>query len=310
MNLLVGIPLLLAFETLNLSELVIVRQSSKKNGKGGLMFNSLISFFSFLFFLIYDIVTDRSGLNFPNLIWIYGIISGCLYAGGFYFMFKALEVGSFALTQMMVSFAIVIPMIYGICTGSKVTLSVILGIILIFSSIIITCLDNLQKNKKDSDSPATDKEKTSTKNLFSVKWFTFALITALCNGFITVLSKMQQTQFNNQVNNEFLAISLFVSFTILLTLSLMRGLKENKRIFKNTILYSVGAGAFNGAKNLINVITLFYVDILLLSPLKAGISRVFGFLVSVLLFKERFTKKQLIAMIIGLTATIITAINF
>ena len=306
MNLLIGMALILLFQFFHLGESVIVRASSKKHGSGGYMFNALISMFAMIFHIVFELVTDKNGLYFPGGLWLYGIISGLMFAGGFYFMFKALALGSFILTQMIAGFSFIIPMAYGaFFLNEPFTIFTGIGLALTIFAVLLTSFSKIKTQKAKAQEEGNEAQNT---NLFSVKWLIYTLLSALCNGGIAIISRAQQLEFNDQCSREFLAISLGVSFLFLLTMALSTNIKESGNIFKKTIGYATGAGIFNAAKNIVNLFIYLFIPLTLLSPIKAGISKAFGFFVSVFLYKEKFTKLQLIAILLGLVAVVITSL--
>lgn len=282
-----GLLLIVLGNVAQLIEGMATRACSKKHGNGGLLFSALISFFSMIFFII----TNKEGMFFPNEIWVYGIISGIMYAGGYYYMYLALNLGSFALTRILTTFSLLFPIFYGIFfLQEDVTFFMILGIILMVISMILT-------NYVKADI-------TEKKN-FSGKWLLYTIITLLCNGFISIISRMQQIKFNNECTNRFFIISLATSFVILFGLSLIKDHKNLSKIIKSSVIYSFSAGVLSGFNNLCTVVAYLYIPLSLASPLKTGVSLLLGFLASLFIYKEKFTKNQLFGMVMGFLAVIL-----
>ena len=125
----------------------ITRKCSKQNGDGGIFFSCLISFFSMLFFLFKDLLMDNGGITIPNAMWGFGIISGLLYAGGFYYMYLALEEGSFLLVRLVSTSSIIFPIIYGVVFLNE-SLN-ILGLILLIAASLLFKINT--KNKKENN---------------------------------------------------------------------------------------------------------------------------------------------------------------
>lgn len=105
-----GILLIIFNQILMQCEGIVVKYYGKKYGGGGTLFNAIICLFAMIVFVI----TDRDGFFFPKEIFIYGFINCLLYANGFYFMYLALRLGSYALTRLMLSFSGVFAIFYGI----------------------------------------------------------------------------------------------------------------------------------------------------------------------------------------------------
>ena len=83
-----GILLVFAQQLAYSCQSVSTRACSRRNGNGGLAYNAIIAFFAFCFSLVTGLI---EGLSFPSGIWIYGIASGLLYFGGFYYAFKSFQ---------------------------------------------------------------------------------------------------------------------------------------------------------------------------------------------------------------------------
>lgn len=283
-----GILLILAGQISHLAETMIVRARSKKAGSGGFLFNAFISFFSMLLFVI----TDKGGLHFPPKLWLFGLISGCMYAGGFYFMFVALKYGSFGISKLLMTFVSVFPISYGLLfLKEEASAFTYVGICLAFVAVFMT---NYTKG---------------TKEPVSKKWVLCMVLTILCNGGISILTRMQQITFEAQCDNEFLILSLGLSCLILLLIGIFQDVIKGKQKFmdivRNDLLYSIGVGATNGLNNLTIVTAYRYLAISVATPLKSGIGIVLGFLVSVLLYKEKFNKMQFAGMAVSLVAVIL-----
>lgn len=261
----------------HLFEGTITRKCSKQNGDGGIFFSCLISFFSMLFFLFKDLLMDSRGITIPSVMWAFGIISGLFYAGGFYYMYVALEEGSFSLVRLVSTSSIIFPIIYGVAFLNE-RLNVLGLVLLIVASLLF----------KISNKNNTEQNKGKSK-----RWLFYTIISVICNGLISVISRIQQLYFNDAFTNEFLFISLAVSFLSLLMISIIKDRKRMKEIFKSSLLYSFGAGACNGISNMLRMVAYIYVPISVVVPLNMGVEIILSFLVSIFLYKEKFTKHQL-----------------
>lgn len=286
-----GILLIFAGQIAHLTESMIVRARSKKVDKGGFLFNAFISFFSMLLFVI----TDKGGIHIPKELWVYGLISGCMYAGGFYFMFLALKYGSFGISKMLMTFVAVFPIVYGLAfLKEEASAFTYVGICLAFAAVFLTNYTGKQKSEAMVDSK---------------KWAFYMVLNILCNGGIAIITRMQQIKFVAQCDNEFLILSLGLSFLILFGLGIYQDVIREKRtlkeIVKDDLLYSVGVGATNGLNNLTLVNAYRFVALSVATPLKSGIGIVLSFLASVLIFKEKFGKIQFIGMVVSVAALIL-----
>ena len=280
-----GILLLLANVFLQQGETMIVRRYGRKY-RGGMLFNSIICLFAVVFFLL----TDKGGLCFPKEIFWYGAVSCIMFATGFYSMHLAMQWGSYVASKMIASFSGVISIIYGIFfLKEPADLLTYIAIALIFLSIV------LMNGKKDENG----------EKGFSVKWLIAVLITAVSNGFIAVISRMQQIHFSQAYDNEFMVLSFGGSFVLLAILALICQRDSLREIAKYGTAYGALAGMFNGAKNLATLVLYLYIPISVATPLRTGADMVLSFMVSVILYREKFTKRQLASVIVGMVALVL-----
>ena len=67
----------------------------------------------------------------------------------------------------------------------------------------------------------------------------------------------------------------------------------------------MGAGICNGAKNFVTLAVYLYIPISTAGPIKTGLGMVSAFVVALLLYKERYTKLQLIGVVLGAVAVVL-----
>lgn len=286
-NSMIGMIIILLGLIMHQIETIIVKNYGKKHGKGGMFFNAIIC----LFAMIYFFITDKNGLQFPKGIWIYGIVNSIMYATGFYTGYAAYKTGSFGFTKLFVSFSAIFSIFYGIIFLKEPT-SVIMyvAIAMIFLSVF------LMNYQKDGD---------SGKNKISVKWIIYIILTVLSNAFISIIGRMQYGVYGDTYKNEFLIISLAGGAISLLILGAILERDSFKYTVKHGFLYGAGAGVCNGINNLLLLVAYNYLPISFISPVRTGIGIILGFIISILLYKERFTRRQLISAGIGIAAVIL-----
>ena len=103
---LIGYLLVLVIAVLSIGESVIVKAYANQYENGGMVMNSLIALFAFLFFVVTDIVST-DGFYFPREMIPLGLINCTLYAIGFYSMFVALKVGPYGLSRLISNFSLI-----------------------------------------------------------------------------------------------------------------------------------------------------------------------------------------------------------
>ena len=283
-----GFLLIILQQSLQTVESMIMRRCSKKNGNDGFIFNAMIVFFAMLF----SLVSDVNGIHFNKDILLYGLLGGPLYAAGFVLVFIALKEGSFILSSMICSFAIIFPIFYGtIFLNEKIGPLAIVGICLVFVSIVMSAMGKSKSNP--------------TSGKISLKWFICIILAMMANGGITILIRVQQIAFNNESNNEFYTVCFAVAFLILAIIGLAKDGRRLGSILKRNTLYGVSTGCVNAFKNLIAPTIYLYLPISIASPLQTGFSQVAGFIISYFIYKERFTKLQLVSIALGIISLVL-----
>ena len=279
-----GVLLIILNQLTHSGEGMVVRRYGRKYGDGGMMFNAILCLFSAVFF----VVTDKGGLVFTKELVLYGIIGCILFAAGFYGAYLALQTGSFAMTRLIISFSGLISIFYGIIfLHEQASLLKWIAIALVFVSSFV------MKYQKNGDKD------------FSWKWFIFVLITAISNGFISVVQRTQQLKFNHAYNNEFMIISLVGAAVILAVLGIIKERDNFLPTLKKGSLYGVFAGMLNGASNLLNLLIIAEYQLSGSTPIRTGVGLAAGFLISIFIYKEKFRKIQLLGALIAIVALVL-----
>ena len=286
----IGYTLIVLFTLINLGERVIVRTYGRKHGSGGLILSAITSLFASVFFL----VTDKGGFYAPTeMIWL-AVINACLIGAGFYGTFAAYQNGPYGLTRLVSGFYLLFTIFYGIVfLKESTTVMTYIGIAMVIAAMVLI-------NYKKSD------EKAEKRG--SLKWLFWVLASTVANGFIGIITRYQQIRFEDACSNEFQFVSFLGGFVLLALIGLVVDKDKLGRVIKTGSLYGFGAGILNGAKNFLTLVIYLYLPLSIVSPLKMGLSLVGSFAVAFLMYKEKYTKKQLLGVAIGAAAIIILTI--
>lgn len=281
-----GAILLIIDMILQQGESMTIKSYGNRHSYGSMFFNAMICFFSMVFFII----TDKGGLTFNKDLVAYGLLSCVMFATGFYTMYLAFQLGSFVASKLLSSFSVVIAMLYGIWF-LKEPASVITWIafgLFIISMIMV----NYRKTEE------------SEKKSFSYVWLICVLLSAVSNGCITILLRQQQIKFEGAYDNEFMILSLGGAFLFLTIISLIKESGRMLYILKNGTLYGLVAGAFNGGRNFITFLLYMFIPVSIATALRTGLGFILSFLISVLIYKEKFTKLQMAGVVIGIVSLV------
>ena len=267
------------------AETILVRNYGKKHGAGGFFFNAIICFAALFYFFI----TDKGGLNFPPKLWLYGIINASMYAIGYYTGYVAYSTGSYALTKLFMSFGILISIFYGIVfLGEPATVLTYISFALILAALALA-----NYRKKEADDKIT------------VKWLINIIFMVASNAAISIIGKMQHGTFDGDFKNEFLIISLAGATVMLFAFGFIFERDSLKKTFKYGLMYGGGAGVLSGINNLATLGVYAYLPISVVSPVKSGLNMVLSFLTAVLLYKEKFSKRQVVGVALGILAIVL-----
>ena len=119
---------------------------------------------------------------------------------------------------------------------------------------------------------------------------------------------MQQIRFNHTCSNEFQIISIGGSFVLLTVLGLILDRKKLPYIIKHGVPYGIGAGICNGAKNFVTLILYTLLPLTVISPMNTGLGMLSAFLMAFLFYKEKYTRRQLVGVVLGVVAVILLAL--
>ena len=282
--------LIFASTVTHLAESLFIKRYNTKHKRGGFLFTALVSFFSMLFFLL----SDRDGFALPNGMLPYALVAGVLYCSASFLTYVALQIGSYAMSMLVLSYSIVFSIGYGlIFLGEPITVLTCIGFLLMLLSIYFV------------RAPKRSEERQGV----SFGWVICIGIAALGNGLFGVVQRMQQLQFENTCTNEFMVIALAFSSCVLFAVGMKKDREDLKYILRHGLPWTAAAGVSNGVTNAMVVVLYTLMPISLSSPIRVGVKIVMSFLLSVLVFREKFQKSQVVGVILGTAALVLLNIK-
>ncbi|MBQ9785553.1 MAG: hypothetical protein IJW29_08625 [Clostridia bacterium] len=262
-----------------LAEGVLIKRYNAKHEKGGFIFTALVSLFSMLFFVL----ADKNGFFFPRGIFPYGLIGGVLYCSASFLTYVALGCGSFAVSMLILSYAGVFSIVYGIAfLKESISVFTCIGFVLIFVSLFLTRAVAREGEKR-----------------FSLKWLICILLSVFGSGMLGVLMRVQQRAFDGVCDNEFMIITLGFSAAVLLLFGIIKNGRDLWYILRHGGLYAAAAGVSNGATNAMGLVINTLMAISISSPIRAGVKIILSFILSKLVFKEHFVPRQIVGVVLG-----------
>lgn len=277
--------LLIVLKTIaNISESVLIKKYNAKHTAGGMFFTGILSLFALAFFL----VSDKDGFSFPREMVPYSVAFGLIYCISYFLTFVALACGPFTLSMLIISYSLVFPILYGIIfLHESVSVFKCIGFVLLMISLFFVRENKDEKEKK-----------------ISAKWIAAIIVVMLGNGVLAIIQKVQQLKFNNECNNEFMIIALAVSAAVLLIGGLVKDRKQLKEIIRFGIPYAGSAGVANGVNNLLTIAVNNLLPLSVVQPVCSGMKIVISFLSATVLFKEKYMKRQIFGVGIGVIALV------
>ena len=191
------------------------------------------------------------------------------------------------MTMLILSYTILMQIVYGIVfLNESASLFTYTGIAFLMISIYFM-------NGKDKE-----------KKKISVKWIAAVSATFLTCGLYGIVQRMQQIYFNDARTNQYMIVTLGLSVIFLMCFGMIKYGRKNIAVIKSGGIYAACAGISNGITNFFGLVLYTLMPISIASPLKSGVKIIISFAVSVFLFKEKFEKRQLAGLFLGMIAIV------
>ena len=280
---------MLACVSTSIGEGLVVKKHGRKYS-GGFVFTGIVSLFSMAFFLIKDLLTDGVFTFKPEIL-MFSILGGFLYGMASVLTYEAFSKGSYALSNLILSYALVFKILYGLIIQGETEDSSVFTYI---GFAVLAISIYLIKGKGEGE-----------KKPVTVYWLICIILSFVGSGMYGVVQRIQQKVFSAQYDNEFMVMALGFSAVALIAIGLIKEKNRIKPLYAKGNLYAVGAGAFNGLTNMTSLIinTMFLIS--RSSVLITGTKLLLVFLISVIFYKEKFTKTQIVGAVMGAAAVIL-----
>ena len=225
-----------------------------------------------------------------------GILFGLITFVQFVFILMSYEFGPFSYTSVIISLSMVIPAlsVYFIW-GEKIAPVQIAGMLL-----MLVCF-----------SLSVDFGKDSKKA--SGVWFLFVFLAFLTTGFIGIMQTWHQSseykdELDGFLTTAFLFSFIFSALGFIVTVLLQRKRKTLKPIRADLspliVILMALCGIFAAANNKLNLYLSGVMDSAVFFPIVNGGGMLLSAMVSLFIFKEKFTRQKWLGIIIGITAVI------
>ena len=264
-----------------------VAKGNIKNSSDSVFLNFLIFAFTSLVFS----VSLKDGIN-PGVI-IYAFLFGLFSSSFQIFYALALKSGPFSATCMLVNLSMLIPVIFStVFFKEKVTATKITGMVL--------CLFALFLNMK------RDSQKINGKWIIYV----FLAFFSTGGGISTAQKVFAKSQYSSNVE-QFVFFGYLIAFLItgcIVVFYKFNGTKFNFKASKKNIFLVFLIAASLGAYQYFKTTADSIIDAIVLVPSISGLSTTLQMLSGRMIFKEKFTPRQILSISIGVFAILVISI--
>ena len=231
--------------------------------------------------LLFGILLLREKLSVFTLL--LACLFGVVTALGNLFKMLSLSCGPMNVTLLLTTSSMIIPTLSGVFFGEKFSISklCVVFVLIFFVYLSIGKNDDAKINKK---------------------WLLFSGLAFVFQGAVGVIQKVHQTSSHKSEVSGF----LFISFICAIVFCVLRSKKSDTKINlgKMTLVIGLICGLCTFTMNFLNLKLSGLIPSQLFFPLVNGSAIVMSSIMSVILFKEKLTKKQTIGLVGGILSLI------
>lgn len=263
---------------------VFIKIFGKRCRGGDIFFTAMMSFTAMLFFALTSIGTAYTLEVIP-----YSFGFSVCYAFGTLMYILALGCGSMGITALLISYSLAVPTLYGLVFWNE-TLSAIqaIGIAILLVSLFLV------REKREPE-----------KKKLSFKWAIYMTIAFVGNGLCSIIQREQQLRFGEKYDSCFMVIALTMAVIILFAAALILERKQILTTLKKGAFLSAACGISNGIANLFIMLSLVFIPASIFFPIIAAAQTIVTFIISMLLFGERFIPRQWVGIVLGTAALVL-----
>ena len=253
----------------------------------GLVFNAIKSAVAAVLLLI---IALAWGFSFHLPTVLYGAAFGLFLCISMYCGYKALALGPMSLTSMLVSFSVVLPLLYGVFfCNEPLNILKYCAFFLIAVAILSANTDKIRKSDKKTENYAL--------------WIFFVAMTFLVNGFSSIVQKRHQIVYPELYSREFTFYAMLVCAIVYLVLALLKTSPSERRLVVGK-RFGVLAGATNGLASLFTVVLAGMENASVLFPIVSVGTILGSLLCGRFIFREKLKINHYIAFVAGALAVL------
>ena len=251
------------------------------------VFNAIKSASALVLFALMAVIGFR--FHLPTVL--FGLGYGACLCLSMHAGYKALCLGPMALTSMLASFSIVIPLLFGIAVwNEKINLMKGIALVLLVFAILMTNADKLKKGGKAEGHYAL--------------WLIFIALTFLCNGFGSVIQKQYQNLYSEAHNRQFMLFAMLLCSVVFMAIALTKA-KPKEILATKGKHYGVISGLANGLASFFTLMLAGMENASGVFPALSAGTILASLLCGRWIFKEKLKINHYLALIFGILAVIL-----
>jgi drug/metabolite transporter (DMT)-like permease len=258
-----------------------------KKGESPAVFNALKATSALVLFALMAIINFR--FHLPTVL--FGLGYGACLCLSMHAGYKALCLGPMALTSMLASFSIVIPLLFGIAVwNEKINLMKGIALVLLVFAILMTNADKLKKGAKFEGHYAL--------------WLIFIALTFLCNGFGSVIQKQYQNLYPDAHNREFMLFAMLLCSVVFTAIALTKA-KPKEILATKGKRFGLISGITNGLVSFFTLVLAGLENATVLFPIISAGTIMAALFCGRFVFKEKLKAHHYLALASGILAVIL-----
>lgn len=249
--------------------------------------NYTLSFIITITAMLFFAVKANFKLNFSWDFVPYSVAFALSYGASTAGALFAVKYGSFSLSSLVTSYALIIPTFYGVFVyKDPVKLIGYIGFALLCISLFLI------------------REKDKVKSKVTTKWLISIIISFIGNGLCSLFQKIQQNDFGGEYKSEFMIVALCLC--ALGHFIMIFATKEKFTADLNRSMpVGIATGIANGIVNyLVMVLTASVPNAILFPSISAG-GIILTFIAGITLYKEKFSREQYLGYLTGVISLVL-----
>lgn len=264
-----------------------------KNLASYFTFNSL--YFVIVVVLMMALNTRPEGISLQTLL--IAVPFGILFVVTILLYMKAMEHGPLSFSSLLFSFGLLMPILYGVLFfHESVSLLQITALVLLFLTFYLGSVSTESGSRK-----------------FNAKWLILCIWALIGNGFIMVLAKAHQMLSPGREVKEFLIVGFgtaaVLSLLIMLRQRYIAGQRTPHLVQWKFALLVLGAGITTAFGNQIVLELSGRLPAIIQFPVMNGGIVLMSSVLSVLVFREKLTRRKWMGLALGLVALVIICLH-